>query len=67
MKGGKLFLINMEEKRVKNRQMFLEMTEVRNLSLVITKTIKTIEVEIVCCYRCKNSCRNPVDKNQCYT
>ena len=45
-KGVKLSLINIEEKRVKNRQIILEMTEVKNLSLLIFMIFKSIEIQL---------------------
>ena len=45
-KGIKLSLINIEEKSVKNRQIILEMTEVKNLYLLIVMIFKSIEIQL---------------------
>ena len=45
-KGIKLSRINTEEKSVKNRQIILEMTEVKNLYLLIVVIFKSIEIQL---------------------
>ena len=45
-KGIKLSHINTEEKSVKYRQIILEMTEVKNLYLLIVVIFKSIEIQL---------------------